>query len=203
MKYALILSALLGSASVMAESVQSPFQMRFNSQPVKQAFHSRDHEMFHSFWNFPFKMYPSVRSLQFSDLRLNLLPQKGSVEDFDFDLEMAQDKVGVSSSNVMVKGTGKFKGKEFEFEGPLSSIRSQYGYVQPDASKIMRCGSSDDLAWKEADAFVIDISEKDFKVTTLNAIERSELIYSIKYALTSSKSKVSIMLGYPFWLSKD
>jgi hypothetical protein len=61
------------------------------------------------------------------------VPKEGSVEDFDFDLSLTTDNMGLSSTGLMVKGSGLYKNKEFDFEGPIT-IKSQWNLTLQNSS---------------------------------------------------------------------
>jgi hypothetical protein len=62
----------------------------------------------------------------FSDVTISLSPQKGSVQDFDFDLSFQKDNVGARSSNLAVEGKGQHKGSDFNFKADIKNLDFKY-----------------------------------------------------------------------------
>jgi len=67
-------------------------------------------------------------SKDFKDVFASIVPQNGiNAADFDFDLHVQADYLGVETDKLAFEGKGKYKGAEFTFSGPLSLLRLRYG----------------------------------------------------------------------------
>lgn len=84
-----------------------PFKARFNTDVITRMFHARDHEMFTAFTDIELE---AEEGSKFSMLSASLMPQRGEVKDFDMDLSIKPDNMGVSSANIAYKGAGSFDG---------------------------------------------------------------------------------------------
>ena len=91
---------------------------------LKKYFHSRDQLIFDAFSGVEIKVANTSR---FSNINLSMIPQSGEVEDFDFNLIVSNDEVGVSSDNLAFEGIGHYDGKEFGFKGLVTDFKMVWG----------------------------------------------------------------------------
>lgn len=124
-----IVALLIGVLSVTRASGEpeksslSPFKIRVNTDVFKKAFNSRDQEVLRTFKD---TLITVSDDSKFSDLVVSLIPQKGEVKDFDFDLSIAKENVGATTNNLAFEGTGKYDGQDFTFKGPIDLFKMYY-----------------------------------------------------------------------------
>jgi len=156
------------------------FKARANIDTIKRGTHARDHVAFDAFQDVP--VAPSVEG--YSDVKMSLSPQSGSVEDFDFDLSMKLDDLGAESRNVQFNGSGVYNGSPFTFSGPIDHVKMSYYQT----SKYNSIHKYDAIVFKERD-MVLDIDPSKVKVDGAD-VNVEFLVSEIKKALTKHKSEI-------------
>jgi hypothetical protein len=61
-----------------------------------------------------------------SNLTVSMMPQSGDLKDFDFDLSIQADNLGVSSNKIGFQGKGKINGANFTFSGLVSEFNIKF-----------------------------------------------------------------------------
>lgn len=121
-----ISSILIGVLSLTrAEEVTStpPLKLRVNTDVIRNMFYSRDQDVFKSFTDVSIN---TDEGSKLSDLVVSLSPKTGEVKDFNFNLSIAKDNMGASSTNIKYHGSGKLDGAEFTFSGLINEANMKY-----------------------------------------------------------------------------
>lgn len=58
---------------------------------------------------------------------IGLKPNEGIISNFDFDISIEKDDLSASSSKIVFEGNGFYQGNSFNFSGPISKFKLQYG----------------------------------------------------------------------------
>ena len=136
-------------------------------------FHARDQEVFHAFTDVPV----NVTGTSLSYASVSIVPLSGNVKDFDFDLSIKTDNMGVSSKNLGYQGEGTLNGHKFTFSGPISEFEMKYAMGQKYNHYLKY------NAWVfEEYTTTLKMNEGDLKVegADLSASVRSEVLSSVQ-----------------------
>lgn len=130
MKFTPIVALLCGLLTlntpvVQADQVQPPLRFRFSTQAWRKFTQFRDQDVFIIFKDNQVD-YSEENTTQVEKVQSSLQPQKGSIDDYDFDLKLKGDYLGAEANDLELAGKVTVKGEEYDFKVPIKLAKFKY-----------------------------------------------------------------------------
>jgi len=138
-----VTTMLAFSLAAMADQVQHPLRLQFNSEVLRTLFHKGDQRMLEAFTDLkltleePSEKCPSLTGATFS----MTVQEDQNLDDYDFDVSINDaDKgyLGFEGKNLRMVGKAKFEDdKELSFTAPVDKFRLEAEFVKEDNDEVI------------------------------------------------------------------